>query len=90
MPWMKIVKANAYFTPFLLITQQIQYKLVRKMGLLCIFITRRKGEKEPVIFAVRSEAKLSPGTSGEGVFFSRSERGDALSSAACSRLDFTR
>jgi hypothetical protein len=44
------------------------------MDLPCIFITRREGEKEPVIFAVRSEAKLSPETSVEGLFFSRSER----------------
>jgi len=37
------------------------------------FTSPTKGEKEPVIFAVRSEAKLSPETSGEGLFFSRSE-----------------
>ena len=38
------------------------------MGLPCILITRREREKEPVISAVRSEAKLSPTKSGKGSF----------------------
>ena len=41
-----------------------------------------EGEKEPVIFAVRSEAKLSPETSGKGLFFSRSERQSRKRSSA--------